>query len=83
VSGSGSLSWSDGVGWFESHGNDPAGDSGGISNETFFPAQANQWYEAWIWSDASIYADGGFWGIAASSIQFSAAVPFVVFGSLF
>jgi hypothetical protein len=76
-------SWSDGVGWFEEHGNDPAGDSGRISIETFFPAEANNWYEAWIWTDASVYADGGFWGAAASSIQFSTAVPMVVFGSLF
>jgi hypothetical protein len=75
-------SWSDGVGWFESHGNHPAGDSGRISIETFFPAQANSWYEAWIWSDASVYADGGFWGFAGSSIQLSTAVLLVVFGSL-
>jgi hypothetical protein len=75
-------SWSDGVGWYESHGNDPAGDSGRISIEAFFPADANQWYEAWIWSDASVYADGGFWGIAGSSIKLSTAVPLVVLGSL-
>lgn len=78
-----SPSWSDGVGWFESHGNDPSGDSGRTSIETFFPADANNWYQAWIWSDASVYADGGMFGIAASSIQFSAQIPFVVFGSLF
>jgi hypothetical protein len=76
-------SWSDGVGWFDSHGNDPDGDAGTISIQTFFPARANRWYEAWIWSDASIYADGGVFGFAASSIHFSAHVPFVVFGSLF
>jgi hypothetical protein len=75
-------SWSDGVGWWEDHGNHPAGDSGRIAIETFFPAEANQWYLAWIWSDASVYADGGIFGAAGSSIQFSAAVPLVVFGSL-
>lgn len=77
-----SPQWSDGVGWFESHGNDPQGDSGRISVETFFPARGGSWYLAWVWSDASVYADGGFWGIAASSIQFAATVPLVVFGSL-
>jgi hypothetical protein len=77
-----SPSWSDGVGWFESHGNDPGGDSGTISNETFFPASANNLYQAWVWSDASAYADGGSFGSADSSIQFDSVVPFMVFGSL-
>jgi hypothetical protein len=75
----GSPAWSDGVGWFESHGNT---DSGTVSNEMFFPAAANQWYQGWVWSDASAYADGGFWGIADSSVHFDSVVPFVVFGSL-
>jgi hypothetical protein len=75
----GSPAWSDGVGWFESHGNS---DSGNVSNEMFFPAIANQWYQAWVWSDASAYADGGFWGIADSSVHFDSVVPFIVFGSL-
>ncbi len=78
-----SPSWSDGVGWFESHGNDPSGDAGRMAIETFFPAEANNWYLAWVWSDASVFANGGLFGIAASSIQFSVTVPFVVFGSLF
>ena len=75
-------SWSDGASWFDHHGNDPAGDSGWISIETYFPAEANRWYEAWIWSDASVYGDGGFGGFGASSIHFSTAVPLVVFGGL-
>jgi hypothetical protein len=75
-----SPSWSDGVGWFESHGN--GGDAGTISNETFFPATANNWYQAWVWSDASVYADSGVFGSADSSIQFDSVVPFMVFGSL-
>jgi hypothetical protein len=74
-----SPQWSDGVGWFESHGNS---DGGLMTIETFFPARANSWYLAWVWSDASIYADGGFWGIAASSVRFDTSVPFVVFGGL-
>jgi hypothetical protein len=77
-------SWSDGVGWFESHGNDPAGDAGTISVETFFPAMANSWYQAWVWGDAQAYGqDGGIFGFGASSIHFSASVPLMVFGSLF
>jgi hypothetical protein len=77
-----SPGWSDGVGWYDSHGNDPQGDSGTLSVQAFFPASANSWYLLWVWSDASAYADGGFFGSAASSIQLDAAVPFVVFGSL-
>jgi hypothetical protein len=77
------LGWSDGVSWFESHGNDPQGDAGRFSAETFFPASANNWYLAWIWSDASVDSDDGFWGFSASSIQLSISVPLVVFGSLF
>lgn len=72
--------WSDGVGWTESHG---SSDGGRLSAEAFFPARQNSWYQAWVWSDAQAYADGGFFGIAASSIQFSASVPLMVFGSLF
>ena len=34
-----SPQWSDGVGWFESHGNDPQGDDARISVQTFFPAR--------------------------------------------
>jgi hypothetical protein len=78
-----SPNWSDGVGWFESHGNDPAGDAGTISVETFFPVSAGNFYLGWVWSDVNVYADGGFWGIAASSLQFNATVPLIVFGSLF
>jgi len=73
-------SWSDGAGWFEDHGNS---DEGRMSAEIFFPARANSWYQAWVWSDAQVYADSGFWGFAASSIHFSASAPLMVFGSLF
>jgi hypothetical protein len=77
-----SPQWSDGVGWFESHGNDPQGDSGRISLQVFFPVKANQWYIGWVWSDAWVYANSGLWGFADSTIKFAASVPFVVFGSL-
>jgi len=76
-------SWSDGVGWFEGHGNYPAGDSGRIAIEARFPAEAKNWYQAWIWSAASVYADSGLWGSAASAILFSTSVPYIFFGSLF
>jgi hypothetical protein len=77
-----SPGWSDGVGWFESHGNDPVGEQGRLSVETFFPVMDNSWYHAWVWGDASADSDGGFWGFGASSIQFSASIPLMVFGSL-
>jgi hypothetical protein len=77
-----SPQWSDGVGWWEAHGNDPQGDDARISVQTFFPARASSWYLAWVWSNATIYADSGFWGFAASSVHFDASVPLLVFGSL-
>jgi hypothetical protein len=73
--------WSDGVSWTEHHGNDPQGESARVSVETYFPVRPNNWYLAWVWSDAWVYADSGFWGLSASSIQFRASVPLVVFGS--
>ena len=75
-------SWSDGVGWFDNHGNDPAGDAGTLAVQTYFAAMANIWYQAWVWGDAQAYADGGLFGFGASSIRFSASVPLMVFGSL-
>lgn len=76
-------SWSDGVGWFESHGNDSAGGDGGrVASETFFTAQPNSWYQCWVWSSASVYSDGGFFGFSDSSIHMSMSVPFAVMGSL-
>jgi hypothetical protein len=70
--------WSDGVGWFENHGNDPNGDAGALSNDAFFPASRNNWYQAWVWSNASVYADSGFFGTAGSSLKFNSVVPFMV-----
>jgi len=77
-----SPSWSDGVSWTETHGNDPQGEAGGIAVETYFNVNAGSWYLCWIWSDASVYADGGIFGTAGSSIQFNGSVPMMVFGSL-
>jgi hypothetical protein len=74
-------SWSDHVGWTDSHGNDPAGEVGGLWAETWFPAAANGWYQVWVWSDAYVNSDSGFGGFGASSIQFSAAVPLVILNS--
>jgi len=75
-------SWSDGVGWLDSHGNDPEGEEGRVSNETYFNAAPNSWYQCWIWSEADVYGDSGFWGFAASSTRLNISVPFAVLGSL-
>jgi hypothetical protein len=73
-------SWSDGVGWYENHGNDPNGQTGEVSVETFFQGQANSWYQGWVWTDAQAYGDGGGpLGFGASSIKFSASVPWMLF----
>lgn len=79
-----SPQWSDGVGWFEEHGSNGDGseEDGRISVETRFPAFANTWYQAWVWSQVSVYADGGFWGNAFSFTHYETSVPLMVFGSL-
>jgi hypothetical protein len=69
-------SWSDGVGWFESHRN--GGEDGSINNAMMFLARPNSWYQCWVWSAASVYADGGVFGIADSSIHMDIRVPLSV-----
>lgn len=76
-----SPQWNDGASWFDQHGNYPQGDAGGLTVETWFPAEAQRWYLAYIWSDAYVYSQSGF-GSSASSIQFAASVPLMVFGDL-
>lgn len=71
-------SQNDGVGWFEDHSGDPAGLT---ALATHFPARANSWYAGLVWSEASVYADSGFFGFGASSINFQARVPFVVYAT--
>ena len=76
--------WSDGVGWLEDHGNWPqGGDDGTIAIETTFPAFGGHWYLGWVWSDASVYADSGYFAASSSYIHFDATIPYVVFGGLF
>jgi hypothetical protein len=74
--------WSDGAGWFDTHGNDPSGDDGRVSAETYFNARPNSWYQCWVWSSASIYSTSGFFGFSASSIHLNMTVPFFVLGSV-
>jgi hypothetical protein len=76
-------SWSDGVSWFDSHGNDSSGgEDGRVSAETYFNARPNSWYQCWVWSSASIYSNGSFLGFSASSIHLNMTVPFFVLGSV-
>jgi hypothetical protein len=73
-------SWQDGVSWFDHHGNDPTGDNGSISVETFFQGQASSWYHGWVWTDALAYSNGGgSLGFGASSIKVSISVPWMLF----
>jgi hypothetical protein len=76
-------SWSDGTGWWDNHGSNGDGsDVFGIESlEVFFPAAANSWYQAWVFSDVWLDAWGSIVGSLATSYS-SAQVPFVVFGSL-
>jgi hypothetical protein len=79
-------SWSDGTGWLESHGSGGDGSEqfGRESIEGFFPARANSWYLAFIWSEGSCDDHGWtFPGAFSLALQDqSMSVPFVVFGSL-
>ncbi len=78
-------SWSDGTGWLEDHGSGGDGSEqfGRESIEGFFPARANSWYLAFIWSDGSCDdQSGSIFGFSWAQQAQSMSVPFVVFGSL-
>ena len=74
--------WSNGAGWFDTNGNDPSGEDGRVSGETYFNARPNSWYQCWVWSSAWIYSTSGFFGFSASSIHLNMTVPFFVLGSV-
>jgi hypothetical protein len=74
-------SWGDRVSGWDGHGNDESGQTSQIF--TFFPAQANQFYLAWIWSGGSVYAENKPFGPGFSQVDFSTAVPAVAFGGIF
>ena len=75
-------SWSDGTGWLEDHGSDGEQD-GRESIEGFFPARANSWYLAFIWSTGSCDdSSGSIFGFSYAQQAQNMSVPFVVFGSL-
>jgi hypothetical protein len=78
-------SWSDGTADNEDHGSggDGSEQSGSESLEAFFPAAANSWYLAWVWSDGSCDDSlGGVFGFSFAQQSQIMSVPFVVFGSL-
>jgi hypothetical protein len=75
-------SWSDHVGWLDSGGNDPEGEEGRISNETYFNAAPRSWYQCWVWSQADVYADSGIFGFGAASAALNIQLKFAVLGSL-
>jgi hypothetical protein len=75
-------SWSDGVGWLESHGNAPEGEDGTVANEVYFNAAPNSWYQCWVWSSAEVFGDVGLFGLSASSIEMRIAVKLAILGSL-
>jgi hypothetical protein len=75
-------SWSDGTGWQEDHGSNGEQD-GRESIQGFFPARANSWYLAFIWSEGSCDdSSGSVFGFSFAQQAQSMSVPFVVFGSL-
>lgn len=75
-------SWSDGTGWTEDHGSGGEQD-GRESPQGFFPARANSWYLAFIWSQGECDdSSGSVLGFSWAQQAQSMSVPFVVFGSL-
>jgi hypothetical protein len=75
-SGDQTPSWSDGVGWYENHGNNQSGTSVCV---TVFNALPNSLYFCWVQSSADAYADSGAFGNAASSIHMTNTVLWAVF----
>jgi len=77
-------SWSDGTGWWDSHGSGGDGSEqfGNEALEAFFPAFGNNWYQAWVWSWGSCddISDFDYWSVAGQAQAMT--IPFVVFGSL-
>jgi hypothetical protein len=77
--------WSDGTGWLETHGSGGDGSEqfGTESFEAFFPAAANSWYFAWVWSEGSCDDNSGsIFGFSFAQQAQSMALPFVVFGEI-
>lgn len=77
-------SWSDGTGWLDhGSGGDGSEQFGRESIEGFFPARANSWYLAFIWSEGSCDdQSGSIFGFSWAQQAQNMSVPFVVFGSL-
>jgi hypothetical protein len=75
-SGDQTPSWSDGVGWYENHGDDQSGTSVCV---TIFNARPNSLYFCWVQSSADAYADSGVFGNAASSIHINNTVLWATF----
>jgi hypothetical protein len=73
-------SWSDGTGWYESHGSggDGSWQSGTEAIEAYFPAFGNHWYQAWVWSGASCDSSA----YSGASLGQNMTVPYMVLGSL-
>ena len=87
VAQTGSLSpyWSDGTGWFESHGSGgypPSEQFGRDSIEALFPAAANNFYLVWIWSEGSCDDSTSIFGGSYAAQSQKMSVPMMVFGSL-
>lgn len=73
--------WSDGTAWNESHGSNGDGSEvdGRLPFETFFPAAAGNWYQAWVFASCSCDSyDSAFSGSDAYAF-FHTTIPFMVF----
>jgi hypothetical protein len=77
TSGNQTPSWSDGVGWYESHSDN---ESAQTTCTASFNALANGLYFCWVQSSADAYADSGVFGDAFSSIHINITLSEAVVG---
>jgi hypothetical protein len=77
TSGEQPPTWTDHVGWYESHHDSAAGDT---SQEVFFNAQPNGLYACWVNCSADVYADNGVAGFSDSTIRMHIALAAVFVG---
>jgi hypothetical protein len=75
MSGDQPPSWSDHVGWYESHHDSNPGAQ--AFPELFFNAQPNGWYQCWLVCSAYVYADHGVAGFSDSTIRMHIALAAV------
>jgi hypothetical protein len=74
-SGDQTPSWSDHVGWYESHHDSNPGAQ--ASDELLFNVQPNGWYQCWLVCSGYTFADHGVAGFSDSTVRMHVALGYV------